>query len=126
MAETLLPSGPRIQKLGNTLMLIVNVLSSTIWKTGFVLASKSDLISETVSASNSTNLAANAAFEVSIPVSKSGYTIMGVVEWSMENRTAINVTGVRVDGNNVKLLGVNSTQQVVTVTPRVRVLYFKS
>ena len=65
-------------------------------------------------------------FDITFAIpSKQGYTCIGVVGYSIGNRTDIKIAGVFIQVATVHMVGMNSTSQFTT-SPFVQVLYVKS
>ena len=83
------------------------------------------LLVESVRNSSATTITANNAFDVTIDVTKTGYTALGIVGWSCENRANFYVTGVVIVSNTAHFYGVNNTS-LTSMRPSVYVLYKKN
>lgn len=96
----------------------------SIDENGVLKANSTELVVERVQLETTTTISGQ--FIVEIPIIKSGYTPLGIVGHSMNNRADINITGVYITKNNDVYMGAIvgiSTNQ--SVQPSVDVLFIK-
>ena len=75
--------------------------------------------------SQSIGASGGAVFSANVDISYSGYTPIGIVGWTVENRnSAITVTAIEMSGTTASIKGYCSIS--TTVVPKVDVLYKKN
>lgn len=88
-------------------------------------ASGSSIIMEKVQLASAQTI--NGQFQIQVPIDKVGYTPLGIVGYTMNNRADINITGVYISENegvyNANVIGISTNQ---SVQPSVDVLYIEN
>ncbi|MCI9135322.1 MAG: hypothetical protein HFI31_14235 [Lachnospiraceae bacterium] len=73
------------------------------------------------------NIPGLGVIEIRIPVSvPEGYTLAGIIQWSVNNRININIIGVQIEnGNEIVIYGNSNVSHSFTVHPMLTALFIK-